>query len=128
MFKVLIVDDTKSVHTFVKELLRKKTGIVFSDAFNGVEAIELVKKSNEKFDLILLDWEMPIKTGPETLKELKALGYPAPVVMMTTRNAPDEILKLLEMGAAEYIIKPFTADILIEKIEYACGEAFSRAA
>jgi two-component system chemotaxis response regulator CheY len=48
--------------------------------------------------------------------------------MMTTRGSPDEILKLLEMGTAEYILKPFTADILIEKIEYACGEAFRRAA
>ncbi len=128
MFKVLIVDDTRSVHTFVKELLKKKSGLVFTDAFNGQEAIEIVKASKEGFDLILLDWEMPVKTGPESLKELKDLGCASPVVMMTTRNSPDEIMKLLGMGAAEYILKPFTADILIEKIEYACGEAFSRAA
>lgn len=128
MFKVLIVDDTKSVHTFVKELLKKKSGMVFTDAFNGQEAIDIVKNSKESFDLILLDWEMPVKTGPESLKELKSIACSAPIVMMTTRNSPDEILKLLEMGTAEYILKPFTADILIEKIEYACGEAFRRAA
>ena len=127
MFRILIVDDTRSVHAFVKELLKKRPDLTFFDAFNGQEAIDMITSSKEVFDLVLMDWEMPIKTGPESLKEIKSLGYSVPIVMMTTRNAPDEILNLLEMGAAEYILKPFTSDILLEKIEYACGEAFSRA-
>lgn len=128
MFRILIVDDTKSIHTFVKELLKKRTDLEFTDAYNGQEAIEVLMKSEKEFDLVLLDWEMPVKTGPEALQAIKANGCKTPVVMMTTRNAPEEIAKLLEMGASEYLMKPFTADILLEKIEYACGEAFQRAA
>jgi DNA-binding response OmpR family regulator len=128
MFKILLVDDTKSIHAFVKDLLKKKTSVIFRDVFNGQEAIDCLFDSQEKFDLILLDWEMPIKTGPETLMELKKRGCDTPIVMMTTRNSPDEIAQLLEMGASEYMMKPFTADILFEKIEYVCGEGFNRAA
>lgn len=127
MFKILLVDDTKAVHAFVKDLLKTATDIQFTDAFNGAEAVELVKKG-EKFDLVLLDWEMPIKTGPECLNELKALGFPSPIVMMTTKNSPDEIAHLLEIGAAEYMLKPFTVDILKEKIEYVCGQVFNNVA
>ncbi|MDZ4083255.1 MAG: response regulator [Bdellovibrionales bacterium] len=127
MFKILLVDDTKAVHTFVKDLLKAATDIQFTDAFNGAEAVELVRKG-EKFDLVLLDWEMPIKTGPECLNELKALGFPSPIVMMTTKNSPDEIAHLLEIGAAEYMLKPFTVDILKEKIEYVCGQVFHNVA
>lgn len=127
MFKILLVDDTKAVHAFVKELLKATTEIHFTDAFNGKEAVELVKRG-EKFDLVLLDWEMPVKTGPECLNELKALGFSSPIVMMTTKNSPDEIAHLLESGAAEYMLKPFTADILKEKIEYVCGQVFENVA
>lgn len=127
MFRILIVDDTKSIHTFVKELLKKRADLQFADAYNGQEAVEVINKSANEFDLVLLDWEMPIMTGPEALQAIKESGCNIPVVMMTTRNAPDEIAKLLEMGASEYLMKPFTADILLEKIEYACGEAFQRA-
>ncbi len=127
MFRILIVDDTKSIHTFVKELLKKRADLQFADAYNGQEAVEVINKSANEFDLVLLDWEMPIMTGPEALQAIKESGCNIPVIMMTTRNAPDEIAKLLEMGASEYLMKPFTADILLEKIEYACGEAFQRA-
>jgi two-component system chemotaxis response regulator CheY len=127
VFRILIVDDTKSIHTFVKELLKKRADLQFADAYNGQEAVEVINKSANEFDLVLLDWEMPIMTGPEALQAIKESGCNIPVIMMTTRNAPDEIAKLLEMGASEYLMKPFTADILLEKIEYACGEAFQRA-
>ncbi len=127
MFRVLLVDDTKAVHAFVKDLLKSANGIQFVDAYNGAEAVALVK-SGERFDLVLLDWEMPVKTGPECLSELKQMGFESPIVMMTTKNSPTDIAHLLELGAAEYMLKPFTADILKEKIEYVCGQVFSNVA
>jgi CheY-like chemotaxis protein len=127
MFKILLVDDTKAVHAFVKDLLKSAKDIQFTDAFNGAEALEIVKRG-EKFDLVLLDWEMPVKTGPECLNDLKAMGFSSPIVMMTSKNSPDEIAHLLESGAAEYMLKPFTVDILKEKIEYVCGQVFPNVA
>lgn len=127
MFKILLVDDTKAVHAFVKDLLKKAKDVQFTDAYNGLEAVEFVKRG-EKFDLVLLDWEMPVKTGPECLNELNAMGFKSPVVMMTTKNSPDDIAHLLELGASEYMLKPFTVDILKEKIEFVCGQVFQNVA
>jgi two-component system, chemotaxis family, chemotaxis protein CheY len=127
MFKLLLVDDTKSVHAFVKELLRKRTDFLITDAFNGQEAINIIQSSESDFDLVLLDWEMPVKDGLDTLKNLRTMGSALPIIMMTTRNSPDDIAKILELGASEYLMKPFTADILFEKIEFALGKAITRA-
>lgn len=127
MFRILLVDDTRSIHAFVKDLFKLNSNVVFTDAFNGKEAIDFLWGSKMDFDLILLDWEMPIMTGPETVVELKKRGCDIPILMMTTRNSPEEIAQMLEIGASEYLMKPFTSDILFEKIEYICGEGFTLA-
>ena len=122
MFKVLVVDDTRSVHIFVKTLLAKAEGIEPTSVQNGEEALEVLK-SRTDFDLILLDWEMPKLNGPETLRKIKEMGIEIPTVMMTTKSEQDDIMTMLEAGAKEYIMKPFTIDILFEKISYATGRS-----
>ncbi|MGZ3768342.1 MAG: response regulator transcription factor [Bdellovibrio sp.] len=127
MFKILIIDDTKSVHAFVKVLLQKCPSIKTTSVFNGAEALESLKKDGS-YDLIFLDWEMPILNGPDTLKKMKEMALNVPVVMMTTKNSPDDIQKMLLLGAAEYLMKPFTADIIFEKISLVTGKVFEYAA
>lgn len=127
MFEILIVDDTRSVHAFVKSLLSGATGLATTSAFNGRDAVELLK-SGRKFDVVFLDWEMPLLNGPETLSELKKMGVTAPIVMMTTKSDPDDIRRMLELGVSEYLMKPFTVDILFEKIELVSGKSFSHVA
>jgi CheY-like chemotaxis protein len=127
MFKVLIVDDTKSVHAFVKSLLLKSPEIEISSVFNGGEAVELLKKQGN-FDLILLDWEMPVLNGPETYQAFKAMNLKIPTIMMTTKNDPEDILRMFSLGVDEYLMKPFTIDILFQKMEWVSGRAFSYAA
>jgi two-component system chemotaxis response regulator CheY len=127
MFSILIIDDMKPVHTFVKTLMGKVPDIQATSVFNGSEALSLLK-TGKTYDLILLDWEMPELNGPETLQELLNLGVKTPVVMMTTKNDPSDIQKMIELGAAEYLMKPFTIDILFDKIEMASGKAFNYAA
>ena len=114
MFKLLIIDDTKSIHSFIKHLVAD-TEMAISSAFNGAEALEILK-SGHPYDVVLLDWEMPVMDGPHTLAEIKKLGLNAPVVMMTTKNTTKDIVQMLNEGAAEYLMKPFTKDILLEKI------------
>lgn len=127
MFRILIVDDTKSVHAFVKSLLSKSKEIVATDVFDGLEAVELLK-NNKEFDLILLDWEMPRLNGPDTFDQFLKMNLKIPTIMMTTKNAPEDIIKMLNMGVAEYLMKPFTIDILFEKIEYVSGRTLPYAA
>ena len=123
MFNILIIDDTRSVHAFVKSLLSQTEGITTTDVFNGEEALEVLK-AGSRFDLILLDWEMPILNGPETLTRIQSMGVETPAIMMTTKNAPEDITRMLEAGAKEYMMKPFTIDILFEKIAYVTGRTF----
>jgi two-component system chemotaxis response regulator CheY len=125
--RFLIVDDTKSIHSFVRVLLAKVPGLELESVFNGEEALQRLA-AGERYDLVLLDWEMPVLNGPGTLAKIAAMGYSVPVVMMTTKNAPDEIAQMLKLGATEYLMKPFTADILFEKLSLVTGRDFSYAA
>lgn len=127
MFQILIIDDTKSVHAFVKSLLAKSSEVVVTSVFNGAEGLKLLE-SKKDFDLVLLDWEMPILDGPSTFEAFLKQGVKIPTVMMTTKNKPEEIEKMIMMGVSEYLMKPFTIDILFEKIEYASGRTLKYAA
>lgn len=127
MFQILIIDDTKSVHAFVKSLLARSAEVVVTSVFNGEEGLKLLQTKTD-FQVILLDWEMPILDGPSTYAEFIKQGIKIPTVMMTTKNKPAEIEKMLMMGVSEYLMKPFTIDILFQKIEYASGKTLNYAA
>lgn len=127
MLNVLVIDDTKSVHAFVKAMFQKTTQIRMESVFNGQEALELLK-SGQAFDLIFLDWEMPILDGPSTFAEFNRRGIKIPTIMMTTKNSFEDISKMLGMGVSEYLMKPFTIDILFEKMNRVTGQEVSYAA
>ncbi len=114
MARILIIDDSKSVHAFVKMCFGDTHHIV--DVYDGQEALPLFGPGTEPFDLVLMDWEMPILNGPETMAALATLSNKTPVIMMTSRNSFEDISLMLNLGAQEYIIKPFTKDILLSKI------------
>lgn len=122
-FQVLLVDDTRSVHAFVKSLLSKAPEVEVTSVYNGKEAVEILK-SGKRFDAMFLDWEMPILNGPDAFQEMKKIGCTPPTVMMTTKNSPDDIRRMLEQGVSEYMMKPFTIDILFEKLSFVSGKNF----
>ena len=75
-----------------------------------------LKDNINNYDLIFLDWEMPIKDGPTTFYELKELGLKTPVLMLTSKNDPKDIVKMIEAGVFDYLMKPFTQNIIEGKI------------
>lgn len=112
--KVLIVDDSNSVAMVVAGML-EESGHEALRAKDGQDAITVLNQKN--VDIILLDWNMPIMNGLEFLQfNLENKITKAPIVMMTTEDKPEKIIQALENGAVEYIMKPFTSDILISKI------------
>lgn len=113
--QILIVDDSRSVHAVAREML-SELNVQIQSLYNGQEAIEAIVSGKVKPDLILLDWEMPIKSGIEALPELHKLMGTKPILMMTSKNAMSDISEALTHGASDYIIKPYTKDILIGKI------------
>lgn len=120
MFNILVVDDSKSVHAFIKSL-KLPSELVIHSVFDGSQGLSKLNSNPKFFDLVLLDWEMPVLNGPETLKKLIELNNTVPIVMMTTKNNPEDIALALSLGATEYIMKPFDLEILIEKINSVTG-------
>jgi two-component system chemotaxis response regulator CheY len=91
--------------------------------FDGQQALDELSKSDFKgYDLVLLDLEMPLKNGLDTVKEIRKRTNILPVIMVTSINDSREIAKLLDAGANEYVMKPFTKDILFEKISQVIGQ------
>ncbi|BBH53850.1 response regulator [Fluviispira sanaruensis] len=113
--KIFVVDDSKSVHRLLEEML-DLPDLSFQHAYNGEEAVNAVKETNFAADLILLDWEMPLLSGIETLPLIIKLRPKQTIIMMTTKNSMADITEAMQKGATDYIIKPFTKDIIIGKI------------
>ena len=115
--RVLIVDDSNSITKVVTQMLQE-ANLESIQAKDGKDALEIIERG-EKIDLILLDWNMPNMTGLEFLQwNFENNVVDCPIVMMTTENKPENIRKALQLGASEYIMKPFTQDILISKINF----------
>ena len=100
---VLVVDDDEGIRSLVKKFLNKKNYLVTtaSNAENAYEKLKIIK-----FDLIILDIMMPGKSGLEFLNEYKK-NINTPVILLTAKGEPNERIEGLEMGADDYLPKPF---------------------
>lgn len=125
-FKILIVDDTRSVHAFIKSQLGNFASLSMTSVMNGEEAVRAVR--NDLFQLVLLDWEMPVRNGPDTLVLLRKMDKELAVVMMTTHNDPRAISAVIEQGARDFLIKPFSREQLLQKVESLTGRRLHHAA
>jgi len=120
MAKALVVDDSRAVRMLLTRAL-KQIGYEVQEAANGKEALEAIEAGNSGVKLVLADWNMPEINGLDLLKRLRqnpALSSLV-VVMVTTETDIDRIAEALEAGANEYVMKPFTQEILTEKLQMA---------
>jgi two-component system chemotaxis response regulator CheY len=118
MAKALVVDDSRAVRMILSRTLRE-LGFEVREAGNGREALEVMAAEKTAVDLVLADWNMPEINGLDLLKRLRRNPELASlvVVMVTTETELDQMAAALEAGANEYIMKPFTKDILVEKLQ-----------
>jgi DNA-binding response OmpR family regulator len=119
--KILIADDDQDVVSFLASILKaNKYEVVV--AFDGMQTIAVAHK--EKPDLILLDIMMPVRSGINIFENLKmsALTAITPVIFLTGVANPEIKQKALEMGAEDYIVKPFETEYLLRKVRKALGE------
>jgi two-component system chemotaxis response regulator CheY len=113
--RALIVDDSRFVRGFLRGLLEDK-GIECEEAADGRAGLESLH-GEQTFDLALLDWNMPVMNGLEMLKAMRAEGFNGIKVMMVTTEAENDfILRALDAGADEYLMKPFDDEALNEKL------------
>lgn len=115
--KVLVVDDMMSMRNIVKRALLEIGYKDIHDALNGEDALEKLKSGG--FGLVLLDWNMPIMSGIELLRIIRA--DPAlqtlPVLMITAEAKMDNIMEAVQTGVSDYLVKPFSGQALQEKLE-----------
>jgi len=109
----LVVEDDAPVRTLVAEVIRLQGHDVL-EAANGAQAIELAASGQP--DLVLVDWVLPDISGTEVILELRRQGLTGPVVMLTARSAKMDEVVGLEVGADDYITKPFDSRILAARI------------
>jgi two-component system chemotaxis response regulator CheY len=126
MATALVVDDSKTIRTILSKTLRE-LGFEVREAGNGIEALEVIQAEKTAVTLILVDWNMPEMNGLELLKRLRQNPEFSSlvVVMVTAETELDHIAEALEAGANEYVMKPFTKDIIVGKLQLAgiqiCG-------
>ena len=115
----IVVDDSRAIRMILSRNLRE-LGFEVSEAGNGSEALDMLS-SGPPADLVMADWNMPVMDGLELLQKIRA--SPAfgkvPVVMVTTEAEADQMIAALQAGATEYIMKPFTKEILADKLRLA---------
>ncbi len=112
---ILVVEDEESIRTLIA-LNLQAAGYTVEEAKDGTQALEKVK--SVKPDLVLLDWMLPGLDGLDVLRSLKADPAFAtlPVIMLTAKSEEHDIVLGLEMGATDYITKPFSNKVLIARI------------
>jgi two-component system, chemotaxis family, chemotaxis protein CheY len=113
--RALIVDDSRFVRSLLRGMLEQR-GIACDEAADGRAALDLLH-GDLTFELALVDWNMPVMDGLEMLRQLRAEGFSDLKVMMVTTEAEnDYIIRALEAGADEYLMKPFDDTALDEKL------------
>jgi two-component system chemotaxis response regulator CheY len=120
---ILIVDDYKTMLRIIRNLLRQLEFNNVEEATDGAEA--LAKLRGGQFGLVISDWNMAPMTGLQLLQEVRADGRlkAMPFIMITAESKTENVVAAKAAGVSNYIVKPFNAETLKEKIEKVMGNA-----
>lgn len=120
--KVLVVDDFATMRRIVRNILKQLGFTNIVEADDGTTALEIMK--TDKIDLVLCDWNMPKVSGLDLLKQMKADSdlKNIPFLMITAEAQKQNIIEAVKTGVSNYIVKPFTADTIAEKLKKVFGE------
>jgi DNA-binding response OmpR family regulator len=111
--RVLLVDDDREVAHYVQhELEEESFGVVV--AHDGASALRLAESS--AFEILVLDVMMPFMDGLQLTRNLRRQNILTPILLLTARDAPEEVVRGLEAGADDYLTKPFSFDVLLARI------------
>lgn len=112
--RVLVADDSSAMRKLILRSLRAAGADGATEAADGAEAVAKFKPG--EFDLVLTDWNMPGKSGLEVVREIRELDAQVKIMMVTTEAEKTRVAQAIEAGVSDYLIKPFTGDVLREKL------------
>ena len=110
---ILVIDDDKNIREVVKLYLRKE-GYEVTEAADGAIGVDLF--FGKQYDLVILDIMMPVQDGIETIKQIRAKSN-VPVIMLTAKGETFDKVLALELGADDYIVKPFDPKELVARVK-----------
>jgi len=114
--KCLVVDDSATMRRIVVNALKS---IGYADVVEAADGSDALQKCDASIDLVITDWNMPVMGGLDFVKGLRGNPQHArtPILMVTTRSVKEDIMQAVEAGVSSYILKPFTSQVLKEKID-----------
>jgi len=114
---ILVVDDFATMRKVIRNLLKQSGYENVTEAEDGVAAMNVLKST--KIDFVISDWNMPNMTGIELLRAVRSDNElsATPFLMVTAESLRDNVLEAIKAGVSNYIVKPFTAEVLGEKID-----------
>jgi two-component system chemotaxis response regulator CheY len=115
--KFLVVDDSATMRRIVVNSLGR---IGFNDCVEAADGIEALESFDPSVDFVITDWNMPNMSGLDFVKALRGRdeGRSVPILMVTTRSVREDIVQAAQAGVSNYIVKPFTPQVLKEKIDH----------
>ncbi len=113
--RALVIDDSRATRAIIRKTLTE-VGIEVVEAGDGREGLELLRQAPDT-ELVLIDWNMPVMNGIDFVKAVRSdrTFDPVRIMMVTTETSQDQLIRALETGANEYLMKPFTRDVLVAK-------------
>ena len=116
--KVLVVDDFATMRKIVRNILKQIGFEDITEAEDGSVALRMIK--SESVGLVVTDWNMPNMSGLDLLREIRQNPQTAhlPVLMVTAEGLKENVMDAVKAGVNNYVVKPFTAEVLQEKIEH----------
>ena len=114
--RALVIDDSRAVRIIIGNILREM-GMEVLEAGDGLQGVDQLK-NNPDVEIILVDWNMPVMNGYEFIQTVRAehIYDRIRIMMVTTEAESEQVTKALAAGANEYLMKPFTKDVLIAKL------------
>ncbi|MHC2066780.1 response regulator [Bremerella sp. T1] len=113
--RVLVADDSSTMRKIILRSLQAVGVPNAVEAADGEEAVKMFKPG--EFDLVLTDWNMPGKSGLEVIQEIRKIDADVKIMMVTTEAEKSRVMEAIQAGVSDYLVKPFTADTLREKLE-----------
>jgi two-component system chemotaxis response regulator CheY len=115
--RILVVDDFSTMRRIIKNILKQLGYDKIEEAEDGEQGFTKLK--NGEFDFLITDWNMPNVTGLELLKRVRADAKlkTLPVLLVTAEAEKEQVIEAVKAGVNNYVIKPFTADVLKEKLD-----------
>ena len=118
--KILLVDDSKTMRNIQKSVLGQLGYTTIEEACDGQDALSKVGACAP--DLMLVDWNMPNMDGLSFVKAIRAHDKTTPIIMVTTESEKARVIEAIKAGVNNYVVKPFTPDVLSQRINETVGK------